>query len=40
MSAASRLSDGDVYALARAFVGKSWSGLLVSPVAELLLTPP
>jgi len=38
MSVASRLSEGDAYALARAFVGKSWSGLLVSPVAELLLT--
>lgn len=37
-SAASRLSEGDVYALARAFVGKSWVGLPISPVAELLLT--
>ncbi len=38
MSAASRLSDGDVYALARAFVGLPWVGLPISPVTELLLT--
>jgi hypothetical protein len=38
MSAVSRLSDQDVYALARAFVGLSWGIVPVSPVAELLLT--
>jgi len=38
MSTASRLSDGDVYVLARAFVGLPWVGLPISPVTELLLT--
>ena len=38
MNAANRLSDGDVYVLARAFVGLPWIGMPISPVTELLLT--
>jgi hypothetical protein len=38
MNAANRLSDSDVYVLARAFVGLPWIGMPISPVTELLLT--